>query len=83
MEGPKAFMEAVDSVSSEDRVLRCLAQSWPATLGKPVTVHIVVCTRESLPLKLVFQLSGKQPSTVYLKDLTIQRFAVSFGRSAL
>ena len=70
-------MKAVHNVSGEDRVLLCFSQSWPATLGKPV--YIVLCTRESPGLKLVFRLNGKQSSTVYLKDLIIQRLKVSFG----
>ena len=45
-------MKAVHNVSGEDRVLLCFSQSWLATLGKPV--YIVLCTRESPGLKLVF-----------------------------
>ena len=61
----------------------CFAMFFSILAGhawKTCIYYIVLCTRESPRLKLVFPLSGKQSGTVYLKDLIIQR---SSGRSAL
>lgn len=80
--GPQGFHEG-----GAQRVRRgpCFAMFFSILAGHTwktciyIYLYIVLCTRESPGLKLVFRLNGKQSSTVYLKDLIIQRFAVSFG----